>query len=62
MPVMLCGAGQKMELGAMRYAKYGIGVLAVGLWAVGLVDQFDSGPALAAYLGISAGMVALATL
>jgi hypothetical protein len=51
-----------MELGAMRYAKYGIGVLAVGLWAVGLVDQFDSGPALAAYLGISAGMVALATL
>jgi hypothetical protein len=51
-----------MELGAMKYAKYGIGVVAVALWAVGLVDQLDSMPALAAYLGISAGMIALATL
>lgn len=51
-----------MEFGAMKYAKYGLGVLAVGLWAAGLVDQLDSMPALAAYLGISAGMIAIATL
>jgi hypothetical protein len=52
----------KWECGVMKYAKYGLGMVAVALWAVGLVDQLDSTPALAAYLGISAGMVALATL
>jgi hypothetical protein len=46
----------------MKYAKYGLGILAVGLWAVGLLDQLDSAPALATYLGISAGMIALATV
>jgi hypothetical protein len=51
-----------MEFGAMKYAKYGIGAVAVTLWTFGLVDQLDSLPALATYLGISAGMIAVATL